>query len=201
MAVNSDAWNISVKEGLIIGFAILIVTIMLLIVSCSTIAYVRRQKAKRPANYVAPPVKTMPVWCFSFPSRWSRLRSRPAKQFTVSYRRADTIDPYDQVNIRPVAPPRPLNTLMPTQVDGYTLPHTPHPSHLIHPTSSLNRLRSEIENEVNPAIKYFTLSRETPNGQEEFPTAPRTPTSPASEEDEFYNTPMEHSKPTPGLND
>ena len=46
MAVNSDAWNISVKEGLIVGFAVLIVTIMLLIVSCSTIAYVRRQKAK-----------------------------------------------------------------------------------------------------------------------------------------------------------
>ena len=143
----------------------------------------------------------MPTLCFSFPSRWSRLRSKPAKQFTVSYRRANSVDPYDQVNIRPVAPPRPLSTLMPTQIDGYTLPHTPHPSHLIHPTSSLNRLRSEIENEVNPAIKYFTLSRETPNGQEEFPTAPRIPTTPASEEDEFYNTPMEHAKPSPGLND
>ena len=95
MAVNSDAWNISVKEGLIIGFSILIVTIMLLIVSCSTIVYVRRQKAKRPADYVPPPAKTMPVWNFSFPSQWSRLRPKPEKQFTVSYRRADTVDPYD----------------------------------------------------------------------------------------------------------
>ena len=174
---------------------------MLLIVSCSTIAYVPRQKAKRPSDYSAPPSKTMPTLCFSFPSRWSRLRSKPAKQFTVSYRRANSVDPYDQANIRPVAPPRPLSTLMLTQIDGYTLPHTPHPSHLIHPTSSLNRLRSEIENEVNPAIKYFTLSRETPNGQEEFPTAPPIPTTTTSDEDEVYNTPMEHGKTSPVLND
>ena len=162
---------------------------MLLVVSCSTITYVQRQKAKRPANYSAPATKTMPILCFSFPAWWGRLREKPAKQFTVSYKRANSVDPYDHVNIRPVAPPQPIRTYIPEQIEGYTLPNIPHPSHLIHPTSSLNRLRSEIAIKVNPAIKYFTLQSDNASNPEEFPSTPITNPTHAANEDAFYNTP------------
>ena len=78
---------------------------------------------------------------------------------------------------------------------GYTLPNPSRQNHMIHPTSSLNRLRSEIEVEVNPAIKYFTMERESRNQSEEYPTAPTA--EPMNETDldlDFYHTPMELRK-------
>ena len=128
--------------------------------------------------------------------------SKTWKQFTVSYRKANTIDSDDNVDIPPRIPPRPLSTYIPNEMAGYTLPNTSRQSHIIHPTSSLNRLRSEIDNEVNPAIKYFTMERESQNQSEECPTAPCAKSMNKTDLDlDFYNTPMELLKTTNGDND
>ena len=175
---------------------------MLLLISCGTIAYVRRQKAKAPFSNYNTITKTKLALCFSLPNLKSRLRRKPEKQFTISYRKANTIDSDDNVDIRPRIPPQPLSTYIPDQMAGYTLPNTSRPSHIIHPTSSLNRLRSEIANEVNPAIKYFTMDRVPQNHSENYPTAPCAgPVNEISPDHDFYNTPVEHLKTTNENND
>ena len=195
MAVNSDAWNLSVKEGLIIGCAVLLITIMLLFSSCATIAYVRRQKLRTPISNFDRSVNDKQKSCFSIPNLKTNFRRKPEKKFTISYRKANTIDSEDNVDIRPTVPPRPMSTYIPDEMAGYTLPNPSRQNHMIHPTSSLNRLRSEIEVEVNPAIKYFTMERESRSQSEEHPTAPTaTPMTETDLDLDFYHTPLELQK-------
>ena len=99
------------------------------------------------------------------------------------------------MDIRPTVPPRPMSTYIPDEMAGYTLPNPSRQNHMIHPTSSLNRLRSEIEVEVNPAIKYFTMERESRSQSEEHPTAPTaTPMTETDLDLDFYHTPLELQK-------